>query len=364
MSRPLWARIEPRCYEREVHPLALIKSFLMAFVLYLPSLQEVAQRYGRMVKTAYGSTLSYALRRTSSLEMVRALFACLDERFAPKPHQLVVIDSIPLTLPATRRHGCRRINRKTVGGAVLWQYCVQAAPGTNPIKICKIISGPWHDTQTIADVELMPDGPIYLMDRGFWCIEHIRRWLGQGVHFIVRANKQDFTFTMTKTLGPARILRNGTRIVHDGIARLGGAQRKRKPTVRLVFAYLADGTDLILISDLMEASAEAILEAYKHRWDIEEFHRFLKDTVGLAHLYSFQENGIMFLLHVAVLLAVLLFLSLTTARRSTVQEIFDLLDELRRLLGLGKRWKRNMYTTHPERKPKRKRRPHSVGKNH
>jgi len=98
---------------------ALIKAFLMAFVLYLPGLEEVTRRYGKMVQTDWRSTLSYALRRASSLRMIQAVLAALEDRFQPKRYQLVVIDSMPLTLRATRRHGCRRINRSTVGGAVL-----------------------------------------------------------------------------------------------------------------------------------------------------------------------------------------------------------------------------------------------------
>jgi len=49
--------------------------------------------------------------------------------------------------------------------------------------------------------------------------------------------------------------------------------------------------------DLLDWNAEALLEAYRKRWQIERFHRFLKETVGLAHLYSFQEAGLFLLLH-------------------------------------------------------------------
>lgn len=328
---------------------------MMAFVTTTPSLQSLGVRYAWWLRTSCKNTLSYALRRGSSLRMVQALLASLAEGEKTKRGELVAVDSMPLTLPATRRHGCRKINRTSVGGAILWTFRLKAPRGVNPVNILKIISGPWHDTQTIADIALEPRGPIHLMDRGFWSIALVRRWLRQKVHFIQRVNKQDFTYRIIATRGAPRPAPNGATILCDGMAKLGGPQRKNKPTVRLVIAVLADGTDLILVSDQFSASAEKLLAAYKQRWQIERFHRFLKDTIGLAHLYSFHETGIFFLAHVAVLLALLLFLGATTSRGPTIETMHEAFEALRRSIGEGTRWKRNMTNRPRYSKGKRKR---------
>lgn len=293
--------------------------------------------------------------------MVRALLNCLGNDEQMKRGELVAVDSMPLTLPATRRHGCRAINRASVGGAILWAFRIRAPRGVNPVRILKIISGPWHDTQTIADVALKPRGPIYLMDRGFWSISLVRQWLKQKVRFILRVNKQDFTYRMIETRGAARPAPFGATILHDGVAELGGPQRKNKPTVRLVIAVLADGTDLILVSDQFSASAETLLAAYRQRWQIERFHRFLKSTLGLAHLYSFHETGIFFLAHVAVLLALLLFLGAPANCGSTVETMRAAFEALRRSIGEGTHWQRNMTNRRRYNKGKRKR---GKAKNH
>ena len=315
---------------------------MMAFMTTTPSLESLGARCARWLGTSCKATLSYALKRRSSLRMVQALLASLGEGKQAKRGELIAVDSMPLTLPATRQHNCRKINRTTVGGAILWTFRLRAPRGANPVNILKIISGPWHDTQTIADIALEPRGPIYLMDRGFWSIGLIRQWLSQQVHFILRVNKQDFTYEMLALRGPRRPAPNGATILCDGEAKLGGPQRKNKPTVRLVIAVLADGTDLILASDRFSASAEELLAAYKQRWQIEQYHRFLKDPIGLAHLYSFHETGIFFLAHVAVLLALLLFLGATASRATTIEIMHQAFEALRRSIGEGTRWKRNI----------------------
>ena len=123
--------------------------------------------------------------------------------------------------------------------------------------------------------------------------------------------------------------------------RLGNAQIKPRPSVRLIRATLG-GQTLLLTTGEMGWSAEQILAAYKKRGRIEQFHRLVKEGIGLAHLYSFSWNGMMFLLHVARLMAMLLALGKAgAAARETVDALREALKLLRRRLGLVGEWKRN-----------------------
>jgi hypothetical protein len=314
---------------------------LSAFTLHLPSTQAVVDRYGPELKTSARSTLSYALRRASSLEMVKRMWSALEALFRAGEEALVALDSMPVTLPSTRRHGCRRINSSAVGGGVLWAFLINAARGTCPVQILRTIVGPWHDTQVVAQVKLTSRGPVYLMDRGFWSIELIRAWLQAKVRFIVRVTRESFVYHAVRLCGKPRTVARGIRVEFDGVAVLGGQTRKNKPLVRLVVAYLANGEDLILASDRMDWSAERLLEAYRQRWQIERFHRFLKECVGLAHLYSFQENGLLFLLQVATLFATLLLVGETAPRGLTVDILLAALTNLRAALGLSTAWRSN-----------------------
>jgi hypothetical protein len=317
-----------------VHPWTLVRAFLSAFALCLPSTQAIINRHGQALGTKARSTLSYALRRLSMLRFVTRMIKAFDALFCPGDEALVALDSMAVTLPATRRHGCEPINSAAVGGGVLWAFVIDAVRGACPVKILRIITGPWHDTREVAEVSLTPCGPVYLMDRGFWKIDLINKWLSEQVRFIVRVTAQSLCYKKVRLIGRPRLLESGIRIEFDGVARLGGVKQKVKPLVRLVVAYLRNGEDIILASDRMEWSAERLLEAYGKRWQIEIFHRFLKESIGLAHLYSFQENGLLFLLHVATLLAILLVLAEEDPSGTTLSVLLVGLEQLRTRLGI------------------------------
>jgi hypothetical protein len=325
-----------------VQPWSLVRAFLSAFALCLPSTQAIISRHGEALGTTTRSTLSYALRRSSMLRFATRITEALCALFCPGDEALVALDSMAVTLPATRRHGCRSINSSAVGGGVLWAFAIDAARGTCPIKILRTITGPWHDTREVAKASLTPRGPVYIMDRGFWKIDLIKGWLSEQVRFILRVTVQSLCYKKVRCIGRPRRLANGIRIEFDGMARLGGVTQKVKPLVRLVVAYLPNGQDLILASDRMEWSAERLLEAYGKRWQIEIFHRFLKESIGLAHLYSYQENGLLFLMHVATLLAILLVLAEEAPSGTTLSVLLVGLERLRTSLGIpSTAWRSN-----------------------
>ena len=336
----MWAQVEPRHYPRDIEPMGLIRAFMIALVLGLPGLRAVAARGADLVHGCNHSALSHAVRRLSSLGMLQALLELLAPRHTPGRDELVAIDSMPVTLPATVRHGCARINSTTVGGGVLWAFVLDAARGVNPVRILQVIEGAWHDSRLMSDVKLLAQGPIYLMDRGFYAIDLVARWIGQRVRFIVRAKCTHLRYTVLQRRGVPR--KEGTlRITLDAVVLLGQADRRVRPRVRLVRSVLPTGEELILVSNLLERSAEDLLASYRQRWQIERFHYYLKETLGLAHLYSFQQNGLAFLAHVAVLLCVLLILSGGSDSGLTVDRLRLALKRLRLACGLYGLWHRN-----------------------
>lgn len=343
----MWSQVEPRQYERQIEAVGLIKAMMTAMVMGLPGLRAVADRCGHFISDCNFSALSHALRRESSLGMVQALLEAVAPRHTPGPGDLVAIDSMPLTLPATLRHGCAKVTRTTVGGGMLWAFVLNAAPGINPVRIIKTIEGAWSDSVLMKQVDLDPNGPIYLMDRGFYAIDMVARWIGGRVNFIVRAKRTKIRYEIERVMGPPR-MHEGLWIFEDVIAILGRTDRKIRPRVRLVRATLGTGEELILVSGMLKASAEKLAGDYRQRWQIERFHYYLKETLGLAHLYSFQQAGIAFLAHVAVLLCVLLLMldneklsKMGTGGSLTVDELRVRLRLLRRACGMWGLWRRN-----------------------
>jgi hypothetical protein len=347
--------VEPRRYPRWIDPVGLIKSFMIALVLGLPGLRAVAGRGANWLGGCNHSALSHAVRRLSSVRMVQALLAALTPRQTLGRRDLVAIDSMPLTLPATLRHGCARITRTTVGGGMLWAFALNAPRGVNPVRILKVIEGAWHDSRQMEDVALEADGPNYLMDRGFYAIDLVARWTEQRVRFIVRAKCTHLRYKVEWTMGPPRWA-GALRITEDAVVRLGRDDRQVRPLVRLVRATLPTGEELILVSGMLGESAEFLLKTYRQRWQIERFHYYLKETLGLAHLYSFQQNGLAFLAHVAVLLCVLLLLAAdgATDKGLTVDRLRAILNSLRRACGVWGLWRRNTMSKGQTRHLKKK----------
>jgi hypothetical protein len=328
-----------------------VESLLLAFVARLSGLRAVTTRCYHRLKTHNFSSVSHALDRPSSLAFVRAMVGLLETPEPPGPDDLVGIDGMAVTLPKTQRHRCKKYNHRTVGGGVVWTYMINAAAGVTPVKVLKIVEGAWHDSKVMRGVTLIPNGPIYLMDRGFYALEVVRKWIDEKVRFIVRVKKSCLTYDLVRTVSRPRTV-GDKRLQLDAIVRLGGAQAKAHPQVRLLIAVWPSGEKLILATDRWKWSAERILEAYRQRWHIERFHRFIKDMIGLAHLYSFGQSGIAFLLYTALLLALLLYFSAPHLSGETITILRTMLKTVRQALGLGTPWKRNTFT--PRRSKKKK----------
>jgi hypothetical protein len=262
----------------------------------------------------------------------------------PGQEELVALDGMALTLAKTRRHACKKFNDKTVGGGVVWAYMVNAARRMSPVKVLAVVEGAWHDSKVMRNVSLTARGPVYVMDRGFYALELLAQWLAQQVRFIVRVRENNFQYDVVRQLSSPRAVGSKTLML-DAIVRLGGARAKAHPVVRLIIARLASGENLILATDRLEWSAERVLEGYKQRWHIERFHRFLKDALGLSHLYSFDQKGMTFLLYTALLAALLLFFAESDPKgQTTIAVMRRLLSAMRAALGLGTPWRRNSCT--------------------
>lgn len=328
---------------------------MIAFVMRLSGLRAVGQHCGRRLGTTAFNTISDALRRGSSLAFVRAMVEMLETTHKPGREELVVLDGMALTLPKTRRHRCKKSNSQTVGGGVVWAYMVNAVRGMSPIKVLHIVQGAWCDSKVMRQVKLASQGPVYVMDRGFYALELLDQWLADKVHFVIRARERSLVYNEIRTFSSPRDM-GSKRLALDALVRLGGEQAKAHPVVRLIITCLPSGEKLIVATDRLTWSAERVLAAYKQRWHIERFHRFLKDTLGLSHLYSFEQSGLTFLLYTSLLVALLLFFAESNPRGEVIAILRGLLRSVRGALGLGTPWKRNTYARHRTKEGARKKR--------
>lgn len=66
--------------------------------------------------------------------------------------------------------------------------------------------------------------------------------------------------------------------------------------------------EIFFITNNFEMSAKDIAEAYRKRWDIEVFFKFLKQELNFSHFLSTNENGIKVVLYMTLITAMLIMI--------------------------------------------------------
>lgn len=338
----LWKEAQPKGYHYKIQMARLPQVLMGAFVRRMSSTTAILQCWGGVVGTYAKATLSDALRRSCLVELLHLMRQRVEETFLVHEGDLVAIDTMPVTLPRTRRSDAKKFNDKTIGCGFLWAFNINAVQGRCPIKLLALAQGSWSDMGLMLTAKLPATGATYLFDRGFFCFKLLRLWLSNRVYFIVRAKKRNIKIRqIVCRCGRSRRV-GRVKVSCDAVVTLAESNPIK---VRLVKGTLASGEDLILVSSHFDWTAEQLLEAYDKRWQIERFHNLLKDAIGLAHLYSFQQIGIEVLVHIALMLATLIWMSLDGSRsskRTLVQQIRQALNQIRRQLDIPTLWKRNI----------------------
>lgn len=164
--------------------------------------------------------------------------------------------------------------------------------------------------------------PVYLFDRGLSSAKKLGVLSTcQGLFFVGRlvenrklsliedlpASKEEFTHGELKQDSLVHLY--GTE---NTVSRTGKPVRvsvMQPETYRVVrFRPKNASEDILLITNLLEQSADEIASMYKRRWDIEVFFRFLKQELNFSHFLSMNENGIQVILYMTLITAMLVMI--------------------------------------------------------
>jgi len=168
---------------------------------------------------------------------------------------------------------------------------------------------------------------LYVVDRGYASFELFREILDAGSSFVARV--KDSTVFTVKEERPISAEAKAAGVVRDVVIRkLGTAHHKdylRQP-VRLVVVERTkpDGTveALWLVTDKLDLDADLVALAYKYRWTVELFFRWLKCILGCRHLLSTCRNGVTIQVYMALIASLLI--TLRTGRKPT-KRTFEML---------------------------------------
>jgi hypothetical protein len=167
---------------------------------------------------------------------------------------------------------------------------------------------------------MLEPGRLYVVDRGYASFELFRAVLDGGSSIIARVKDDLAVHVAEERLVSAAAAAAG--VVRDVVLkRLGTPHHKdvvgRPMRLVVVRVVPRDGktTELWLVTDRLDLEPDLVALAYRYRWTIELFFRWLKCVLGARHLISHQPNGVALQLYAALIVSLLI--AVRTDRKPT-----------------------------------------------
>ncbi len=156
-------------------------------------------------------------------------------------------------------------------------------------------------------------GRLYVLDRGYANYELFAQILAAKSSLVARV-KDNTAFVVSEERPLDDTAREAGVIRDVVISRLGTSHHKnhfRQP-LRLVIVQVPnrDGklTELWLLTDRLDLPADLVALAYRYRWTVELFFRWLKSILGARHLISHKPNGVTLQMYAAMIVSLLIIL--------------------------------------------------------
>jgi hypothetical protein len=188
---------------------------------------------------------------------------------------------------------------------------------------------------------------IYLLDRGLQSARTMRDFSNESVMFIVRAKEnrkyKELESLMDASsdtdLGSLRLIKDSKVYLYTGVPYIDkkGIKRWKEELVQTPFRLIIGQSkeepnkEFWFISNAFDLPAKEITDAYRRRWDIEVFFRFIKQELNVSHLVSMNKNGIQVMLYMTLIVAMLILiykktnnLGYKTAKRRFMMEMRNL----------------------------------------
>ena len=174
---------------------------------------------------------------------------------------------------------------------------------------------------TAAKVMPIEPGATYVFDLGYYDFGWWAALDAQGCRMVTRLKSNT-----RMTVVHENDVQQGTSIRSDRIGHLPErmAASRTNPfqePVREIKVEIEGGTVLRLVTNDLDAPAEAISELYKRRWQVELFFRWVKQTLKIRHFLGTSENAVR--IQIAVALIAFLILRLAQACQDRIQGALD-----------------------------------------
>ena len=154
---------------------------------------------------------------------------------------------------------------------------------------------------------------LYVVDRGYVDYSLFAKIIDAGSSLVARV--KDNTAFVVQEERPLTDAAQAAGVVRDVvISRLGTSHHKDhlKRPMRLVIVRTTDRegktTELWLITDRLDLDADLVALAYRYRWTVELFFRWMKCILGARHLIVHSRNGVTLQMYAALIVSLLIVL--------------------------------------------------------
>lgn len=174
-------------------------------------------------------------------------------------------------------------------------------------------------TNDISAAQQMPiePGATYVFDLGYYDYAWWARMDRAGCRIVTRF-KMNTPLAMVRELPvPADAAILSDRIGHLPERQARNRQNPFQDPVREIRVKTDTGKILRILSNDLDASAQAIADLYKRRWAIELFFRWVKQTLKIRRFFGTTENAVR--IQIAVALIAFLLLRLAQAAQKVVR---------------------------------------------
>lgn len=315
-------------------------------------------------KTLFSLDKEEKVRRSSISERLskidtdyfKQIYDCIYEQFSntyspseKTKHNLIRVDSTMISEAVGKL--MEGIDNKSGKNAV--KYSI-AFDGLLPCAF-DVFTKPTYSSEDIALPEVITQHVkkesnhknIYVVDRGLQSTKTMKGFTEDSIKFICRA-KENRKFVELKSLmrknqnldlGESTLIKDCKVQLYTGtpIKNKRGNMHYKEELIETPFRVLIaqskseqDKQYWFLTNDF-KLSAKQIAQAYRRRWDIEVFFRFLKQELKVSHLVSLNKNGITVLLYMTLIVAMLVLIykklngiGYKTAKRRLFMEVRNL----------------------------------------
>lgn len=222
--------------------------------------------------------------------------------------RLSVIDASSISLPSFLG-GWAKCSSKKCGVMLHTRYLVVDPSIAFPDKVI-LTTAHVRESKVVMEL-IVADDVTYVMDRGYEKYLHYKKWLQDGIRFVVRTRERA---KLTPVEGSERsIPLESGHIIRD----VDVTTNVSDIPMRLIEFMDEKKRFFRIVTSRWDVSAAEVAEIYKNRWMVELFFKWIKQHLNVVKLYSKQPDAVwnqLFLSLIAFAVNLLIKLKLQTKK--------------------------------------------------